>query len=235
MIFLRNRLFKKYLIEFFSMVFAILSAFYLNNWNAQRKDNIAANKILKEIYNGLNEDLQDLTSNMNAHKSGIKACEDWAKMIDNYKLDEKSISYQYLLLTRDFISMQNKSGYEALKAKGLEIIKNDSLRKEIISLYEYDYNILYTLEEQYSETQFFSGFFHPINNILSHSLEFDSNGNFLTVRTPLNLSDQSKNLYLSYLWRIKMGHQFILIYYQNTIENLKRLREKISKILKEQE
>ena len=49
----------------------------------------------------------------------------------------------------DYISIQNISGYETLKSNGLELIRDDSLRFEIITLYEYDYSILKKFEEEY--------------------------------------------------------------------------------------
>lgn len=45
--------FKKFLFEFFSVFFAVAFAYLLNQWNENRKDDLAENKILTEIYNGL--------------------------------------------------------------------------------------------------------------------------------------------------------------------------------------
>lgn len=39
--------------EFLSIFIAVTSAFALNNWNENRRDDNAANKILAEISNGL--------------------------------------------------------------------------------------------------------------------------------------------------------------------------------------
>ena len=61
----------------------------------------------------------------------------------NKKVNSDSLMTYYRDLTRDFISIQNTAGYETLKSRGLELIKNDSLRLQIITLYEYNYKILF--------------------------------------------------------------------------------------------
>ncbi|WP_417612232.1 hypothetical protein [Owenweeksia hongkongensis] len=42
--------------EFLSIFIAVVSAFALNNWNENRRDAHSENKILMEIYNGLEKD-----------------------------------------------------------------------------------------------------------------------------------------------------------------------------------
>ncbi|MFT5183979.1 MAG: hypothetical protein ACI84C_001107, partial [Flavobacteriales bacterium] len=107
-------------------------------WNDNRKDNNADTKILDEISNGLAKYLDDITLNIRGHKEGVVGFKYWRKVINNTESSQDSVLINYLNLTRDFVSIQNKAGYETLKSKGLELIKNDSLRLEIISLYEYD-------------------------------------------------------------------------------------------------
>ncbi len=128
--------------------------FVLNNWNENRRDKNAEIKILSEISSGLVEDIEDIHINMAEHKKGIEACKHWRRVLNNKNFSPDSVQKNYLGLTRDFISIQNISGYETLKSKGLEIIKKDTLRFKIISLYEYDFTLLKKLEEQYDEMQF---------------------------------------------------------------------------------
>jgi hypothetical protein len=58
------------------------------------------------------------------------------RIVNNIPVDKDSLPIFYHFLTRDFITIQNTSGYQTLKSKGLETIKNDSLRRNIIDLYE---------------------------------------------------------------------------------------------------
>jgi hypothetical protein len=48
---------KKYTFEFFSIFIAVITAFPLNNWNDNRKADKSVNKILIEISNGLEKEL----------------------------------------------------------------------------------------------------------------------------------------------------------------------------------
>lgn len=130
--------YKKIITEFISVFIAVVFAFSLNNWNDNRKDRNAEKKILNEISNGLTKDLVDVNLNMAGHKIGIKACDYWVKILNNENFEKDSLTVYYSKLTRDFVSIQNRAGYETLKSKGLELIKNDSLRLEVISLYEYN-------------------------------------------------------------------------------------------------
>ena len=138
--------------------------FALNNWNDNRRDRIAENKILTEISIGLEKDLEDIKLNAEGHKFGIKACNYFRKMASQQDVNSDSSLYHYFNLTRDFISIQNIAGYETLKSRGLELIQNDSLRQCIISLYEYDYITLRKFEEDALFSQPFDAVVLPVPN-----------------------------------------------------------------------
>jgi hypothetical protein len=204
-----------YTIEFLSVFIAVISAFALNNWNDYRKESLAETKILSEIRYGIEKDLDDVRQNIFGHEQGMKACTYWRNAILGKSIAEDSAQAFYLTLTRDFISVQNTSGYETLKSRGLELISNDSLRQKVISLYEYDYNTLKVLEEEYPEMQFQDNYFHEFNRIISPYLEFDDRGNILRLRTPLSLSETDKQLMMTYLWKIQVNRRFIMMFYYN--------------------
>lgn len=228
---LKNYNWRKYGFEFLSIFIAVISAFMLNNWNENRKDDKAETKILAEIANGLKKDLEDIRLNKIGHEQGIYSCEFWRDVIQNKKVKQDSVPHHYIILTRDFISIQNVSGYETLKSKGLELINNDSLRWAIISLYEYDFNILRKFEEEYAEMQYQVSFFHEINNILAPHLIFNEEGNLKGIELPLEISASEKKLLLSYLWKIEANRQFIMHYYYVDIE--KKVNDVLTRIEQE--
>jgi hypothetical protein len=85
--------------------------------------------------------------NMGGHKNRLKACDYYHNIITHKQVKTDSIiKYYYQYLTRGYNSIQNKSGYESLKSSGLELIKDDSLRIEIIKLYEQRYSSIIKLE-----------------------------------------------------------------------------------------
>jgi len=197
--------FKKYFSEFAMIFISVILAFALTEWSSNQGKKVSEEKIFLEILNGLKKDSIDLTGNIDAHKNGVKACNYWRKVITENKADKDSLIGYYFLLTRNVISIQNISGYETLKSKGLETIKNDSLRGKIINLYEFDYQVMKKFEEDYKENQFFDNYFFQINEKIAPNLKFDSNGNIYDIKLPLNITNSEKNILLSYLWKIQMS------------------------------
>ena len=222
-----NQNWGKYGIEFLSVFIAVISAFALNNWNDNRKNHITEEKILWEILQGLEKDIDDLFINQSGHKAGIEATVFFKDILANKVVSQDSILYYYHNLTRDFISIQNTSGYEVLKSKGLEIIENDVLRSGIISLYEYEYEILRKLEEQYYETQFQENYFKEINLMISKSFELNDNKEIVGIKIPLDISPTEEKELMTYLWKIEQNRRFILNYYPIVIEKIEMLRNEI--------
>ena len=206
--------------EFLSIFFAVVSAFALNNWNENRRDHNSESKILVEISNGLEKDMDDIKLNMVGHQYGISACNYFRNAFVGKDVQADSLMFHYFNLTRDYVCIQNIAGYETLKSKGLELIENDSLRFKIISLYEYDYNTLRKLEEEYSEMQFQESYFKEINEELAPNFKMDSSGNVTGIDLPLNIQAQHRNKLLLYLWKIQMNRNFILQYYAGIEEKI---------------
>jgi hypothetical protein len=220
-----------YGVEFLSVFMAVMLAFALSNWNDARKSQEAESKILTEIYYGLEKDLEDVNENEYGHKTGLKAVRFLRKMVDGQAVARDSFARKYIEVTRDFISIQNTTGYEALKSRGLELIQNDILRKKITSLYEFDYNVLQKFEEEYYEAQFQENYFHKINDILVPYLLFDESSKLSGIRSPLQLSERDRNAILVYLFEIEVNRRLILRYYPNVKEKIIELREIIEEYL----
>ncbi|MDF1548115.1 MAG: DUF6090 family protein [Bacteroidales bacterium] len=218
---------KKFSFEFLSIFIAVISAFALNNWNENRKNQNAESKILTEIYNGLQKDLVDLKLNEKGHKTGIEASNYFRDLLANKPVFKDSVMFHYFNLTRDFVSIQNTSGYETLKSRGLELIQNDTLRTKIISLYEYDYTTLRKLEEDYFEMQFQENYFKEINLSISPNFEFDENKLLIGIKTPLEIEESEEKVLLTYLWKIQANRNFILHYYSEVANKIKEVRKDI--------
>ncbi len=229
---MKKRNWKRYAFEFLSIFVAVLSAFALNNWNDNRRESQAESKILVEILNGLEKDIEDVRLNVAGHQQGLKACRFWRKVFSNQKTNLDTLQQYYSVLTRDFVSIQNTSGYETLKSRGLELIKNNSLRTNVISLYEYDYNTLRKLEEEYYELQFQENYFQEINRLVAPKFQYDSLGNISGMALPLGISESDKKILLSYLWKIEFNRKFILGFYGQIEEKIKKLQKEITEELK---
>ncbi len=203
---------KTYAFEFISIFVAVVAAFALTNWDDRRRDRHTEVKILTEIRNGLEKDIKDVQLNLQGHKVGIKACQFVRRLATGQTVDRDSFTNYYFNLTRDFISIQNSSGYESLKSNGLGTIRNDSLRLQIIDIYEYDFRNMEKLEEDYKEMQYHQSFFHPINDILSPHLKFPEGGQ-IQIEGSLDLTPKDRQLLLSYLWKIEVNRNFVQRFY----------------------
>lgn len=220
---------KRYFFEFLSIFIGVSMAFALNKWNEDRRDSQSEQKTLMEIRNGLELDLSDLKHNIAGHDIGIKACNYFRTLIDNQEIDLDTFTFQFHHLLRDYITIQNKSGYESLKSHGLELISNDSLRLEIISLYGFHYEVIQKLEEEYNEMQFYDNYYEIINETLAAYLIFDENGELAGINQPIELTNNEKNKILISLWQIEKNRKFTKDYYVITIEKVKNLILNIDK------
>jgi len=218
---------KKYSFEFLLIFIAVISAFILNSWNENRKNNITESKILTEIYNGLEKDLNDIDGNLMGHKMGNQSVHYFKDFLSKKPVAQDSLLMHYFKLTRDFISVQNTSGYENLKSRGLEIIQNDSLRTEIISLYEYDYNTIRKLEESYYEMQFQQNYFKEINQTLSKCFILDADNKIIGIDSNKKIAEDEKRILLTYLWKIKTNRNFMMAEYEKTKIKIIDLMKKI--------
>ena len=139
------------IIMFISLYFALV----FNNWNLYRIEEKTGKVYLKEIRKELKDDINDIKGNIRGHRIGIRACE----IFENYYLGKEipidALTVYKYFLTRDFICVSNTSSYEALKNKGLDIIHTDTLRFLISKVYNFRYENIEKLEEQYEEGQFF--------------------------------------------------------------------------------
>lgn len=97
---MKNTNWKKYGFEFLSIFIAVLSAFALNNWSDNRRDNNAENKILTEIANGLKQDINDIRENKGGHHFSIRACVFWRNIIEDTGVDMDSLAMYYFELDR---------------------------------------------------------------------------------------------------------------------------------------
>ncbi len=224
---------KKFALEFLSIFIAVVAAFALNNWNENRREDRAESKILIEISNGLKKDIDDIRINEGGHRHGVLACKYWRKIIQGEEVAQDSLPIYYVGLTRDFTSLQNSSGYETLKSKGLELIENDSLRFQIISLYEYEYYTLKKLEESYEETQFHKNYYSDLSHLLAPNFVFDKKGNIVSFKKPMAISEADKNILLSHLFKIEINRMFVLDYYQKVLKKVMKLQVDIAKELDE--
>ena len=134
--------FNKYLLyalgEIALVMIGILLALQVNNWNETRKEKNFETKILKEIKYSMEQDLErtELIYKYRAQRKQ-KAISEVIEMINTKETVSDSLfnkKMQDAALTLSFY--YDKGPFESLKSRGLDVIRNDSLRTEIIRFYE---------------------------------------------------------------------------------------------------
>lgn len=222
---------KRYGFEFLSIFIAVIAAFALNSWGAERKDRHAEQKILLEIHRGLDKDLEDMRVNVMGHEQGLGGVRFWQRVLLQQPVDGDSVRVHLMTVARDFINLQNNSGYGSLKSRGLELVENDSLRSDIITLYEYDMVILQKLEEEYAEMEYHRSYYAALNDAVAPSLVFDAEGKPTGLRQPVVLPGAERDRLLTLLWKIANNRRFTLNYYTVVETRVKAVQAHISAVL----
>ena len=137
----------EYLLEMIVITAGVLGAFALNNWNENSKKQRQEMEYLSELRRDLSLDLGDLDFNINFQKERLKSNEVVLTYITERREFTDSIGYHLSNILYPVHFLSNTSAYEAIKNVGIEIITNDSLRREIVTLYDW-----YEKHLQYFET-----------------------------------------------------------------------------------
>ncbi|WP_340199008.1 hypothetical protein [Ascidiimonas sp. W6] len=217
---------RKYVFEFLSIFIAVVSAFALTNWNDNRNSKQSEEKILTEIKNGIGIDKQDFEGNIIGHTISLRANYMFRELLNGKEISQDSIGLFYTSLFRDYTPVINRSGYESLKETSLKTITNDSLRFQIISLYDYYYGIIEILDNV-SEMQSFENYFASVNLLLHPYMEFDEDGNLIHINYPKELSENQRKELLSYLWRLENNRKFKLGRYKSIIQIMDNVKSNI--------
>lgn len=230
---LKSKYWRKFGLEFLSIFIAVISAFALNNWNENRISSHSEQKILSEIKNSLKIDEHDFNNNIYGNKLSLKADSIFRSLLNGNKINQDSIALYYTILFRDYIPIVNKSAYESLKANNLKTVENDSLRIQIISLYDYYYSIIEKLEYEVPEMKSYKNYFSRINHLLNPYMEFDSNDDLKKIVGIEKLNSSDKQEILSYLWRMRNNRKFKLGRYDLILKEMEKLELNIEKELKQ--
>jgi hypothetical protein len=111
--------------------------------NENRKERFIEQKILLSLNNDLETDISNMKS-MISNDSTLNQTN--IKLIKLLKdsLAEYNSSYDKMLgnINRYDLFYPQKMGYEALKSRGLEILRNDNLKSQIVNLYDFQYALI---------------------------------------------------------------------------------------------
>ena len=213
----------RYGLEFLSVFLAVGFAFALDNYAAYRRDRVAEYRIVADIRRGLQKDLLDLRENMMGHETALVSCAYFRRLALGEPVAPDSFQFHRRNLLRDYLNAQNTAGYVNLKSRGLEIIRDDSLRNSIVALYEYDYELVRKLEEQYAEGQFFLTYGDRLHDLFVDRVGFDSAGATATLEMPVTFTPRERHTLLFMVNDIAGNRRFTLRVYDGLLGNVQRV------------
>ena len=187
--------------EIILVVIGILIALQINTWNENRIESKEEIHILKALKIGLEADLADLTFNEKSLQSSIASANKVIHSLENDLPYSDSIPDYIGDMMFPVMFVHSTSAFETLKSKGINLIKNDALRDEIISVYDSGYSFFLKNESNIvlDEAE------HALRELFSTRFEesyvYDFNApNYKPRLTPLNYealkTDQEFNYFL---------------------------------------
>lgn len=213
----------KYFFELLVVVFGVYLGFAANSYSEEQKQKEYVKATIKQMYIGLQQDLDDAEGNRKRHEGGIACARFISKIVKNQDVNIDSFEFVLFNLTRSFVSVQNTSPFETLKSKGLNLITNDSLRSRIIKLYDFQYDVLEKIEETYDESRLFENYNSDIVQILDKSLVYDQNARLEKIILPLNVTPEERSRLILILKRIINTRYFNINVYDEVIGDMKLL------------
>lgn len=123
--------------EILLVMIGILLALQVNNWNENRKDRKLEKELLSTLQNTLQQNKDLITSRMRSIAGYQRSGELFIDVIENKRPFHDSLKFyfHYALMNTSQIDI-SRLGYESIKNVGVEIIQNDTLKKEIITFFE---------------------------------------------------------------------------------------------------
>jgi hypothetical protein len=125
--------------EIVLVVIGILIALSINNWNEQRKTSKQEIELLKELKLNLNSNIEVLNINISFEKDVIKSIDLVLDHLENKEPYNDSLAFHFRkLIYLEGITLSS-SAYERIKSTGFDIIQSESLRMQIMQLFEMTY------------------------------------------------------------------------------------------------
>ena len=160
-----GKYFKYAIGEIFLVVIGILIALSINNWNENQKLKVYEIKILKEIKANLKQSREEVLI-------AIEEDERWRTCIykildhlDQQKPYDKSLDQCFGSYFWSSTVQFSTSAYDELKNRGLELISNPELRRDITNMYDFKLDVIKS-EVEIWDSQLLSSTIYPLHTQL---------------------------------------------------------------------
>tara|TARA_R110002074_G_scaffold231282_2_gene402868 strand:- start:3410 stop:4207 length:798 start_codon:yes stop_codon:yes gene_type:complete len=233
-----SKYFKYAIGEIILVVIGILIALSLNNWNQKRVDNNYVSLILKEIYYDLSADYkiiyEGIEPRLNLKIKGTEKIKEF--MIEGAVVNDSSFINSYNNMNVGFALTQRTGAYESLKQNGLDKIRNDSIRTQLLQFYESTIPRAVQFISEYDdyimdrvkilEDDIFNYEFSTINDGTTRQIK--------VLKYPDNLDHQSLHKIYKLKYRDTRSKRYRIKYLKESYNRIMRMIEKELEIRKVQ-
>ena len=139
---------RKYLLyaigEILLVMFGILLALQVNNWNESRKNKIKEKEILEDLHKNIVLNNELMIYNLSFLDNLDASSDILLKVLENNQPYSDTLNIHFSNAKKHgFLNfMLSRSGFEVYRNTGFEIIQNKQLKEEIIDLFEVTYSKL---------------------------------------------------------------------------------------------
>jgi hypothetical protein len=122
--------------EIVLVVFGILIALQINNWNENQKLKVIEKETLKALENDILESFNDIEHDAKLNQLSLKSALQINEYINNNLVLTDTIITAFEIASYDYKLNDVKGAYKSLQNKGVELISNKDLRTDIVAYYE---------------------------------------------------------------------------------------------------
>lgn len=134
--------------ELVLIVVGVLVALAVNDWSQARSERRSEVEALAEIRAGLSDDLVDVRADLDRHRAAAAAAERMLARSQGGVACGDSVGRDVAALLSEPWHVSNTAAYESLKARGIGLVTDDSLRLAVIHLYAYRNAVIAFANEQ---------------------------------------------------------------------------------------
>ena len=126
----------------------ITLSLWFNDWSEDKKQRSVEIKTLREIKTEILLDTIDINDNIRSYRAMVEGDSLIHQWLMHALPDTVITSRRIANLDAHYTITFHSSAYETLKSRGVETIRNDSLRLAIVQLYDFDYKLVEQSENQ---------------------------------------------------------------------------------------
>lgn len=220
------RTMRSILIELVIIIISINIALWVDNLNESYKSSDLELKLLRELSQSLQVDLEDIEGNLTVHERGIQGAERFFYEINKKEIEKDSVYVNYLRLVGWSFLNADRSTYESIKSFGIQLIQNDSLRRLITELYTVKYQFISVLDQKHMlHKKDFEDYFRKYMDV--NYLRWD----FINLKEMKN--DKELKVLIKYLSNSHHGVKGV--YTHELLEHLKALIQALNTEIKQRD